>query len=304
MKKLSLILVASMIGTAHAAPITLKSPEKDRLGYSYGYLIGKSYAETLKDLNIESISQGLQDAMQGKTASLKDEEMINLLGQYKKRLEAKQLIEFQEIAQKNEQIGKAFLTENAKKTGIVTTKSGLQYQVLQEGKGKSPKAISTVKVNYEGRLLDDDANVLIRFNNGAKGILSCSQIANGDENCLNIRVYGENGSLEWHQMEPNTLMHRIQNDFSRVIRPGVGKLSESANAHIRVPAGHPEGYFEAFANIYRNFARTVRKKMNGQEPTAIDLDFPTIDEGIRGMLFVEKVLESSKSDKKWIKMEE
>ncbi|MFN3590048.1 MAG: gfo/Idh/MocA family oxidoreductase, partial [Spirosomataceae bacterium] len=116
--------------------------------------------------------------------------------------------------------------------------------------------------------------------------------------------YGENGSLEWHQMEPNTLMHRIQNDFSRVIRPGVGKLSESANAHIRVPAGHPEGYFEAFANIYRNFARTVRKKMNGQEPTTIDLDFPTIDEGIRGMLFVEKVLESSKSDKKWIKMEE
>lgn len=161
-----------------------------------------------------------------------------------------------------------------------------------------------VSIMVEGRLLDDDANVLIRFNNGAKGILSCSQIANGDENCLTIRVYGENGSLEWHQMEPNTLMHRIQNDFSRVIRPGVGKLSESANAHIRVPAGHPEGYFEAFANIYRNFARTVRKKMNGQEPTAIDLDFPTIDEGIRGMLFVEKVLESSKSDKKWIKMGE
>ncbi|MFN3783478.1 MAG: Gfo/Idh/MocA family protein [Spirosomataceae bacterium] len=161
-----------------------------------------------------------------------------------------------------------------------------------------------VSIMVEGRLLDDDANVLIRFNNGAKGVLSCSQIANGDENCLNIRVYGENGSLEWHQMEPNTLMHRIQNDFSRVIRPGVGKLSESANAHIRVPAGHPEGYFEAFANIYRNFARTVRKKMNGQEPTAIDLDFPTIDEGIRGMLFVEKVLESSKSDKKWIKMGE
>lgn len=161
-----------------------------------------------------------------------------------------------------------------------------------------------VSIMVEGRLLDDDANVLIRFNNGAKGILSCSQIANGDENCLNIRVYGENGSLEWHQMEPNTLMHRIQNEFSRVIRPGVGKLSASANAHIRVPAGHPEGYFEAFANIYRNFARTVRKRMNGQEPNAIDLDFPTIEEGIRGMLFVEKVLESSKSEQKWIKIED
>ncbi|ESK57240.1 hypothetical protein F990_00437 [Acinetobacter tjernbergiae DSM 14971 = CIP 107465] len=155
MKKLSLILITSVIGTVHASPITLKSPEKDQLGYSYGYLIGKSYAETLKDLNIETIAQGLQEAVEGKTPSLKDEEMINLLGQYKKRLEAKQLIEFQELAQKNEQIGKNFLSDNAKKAEIVTTKSGLQYQVIQEGQGKSPKATSTVKVNYEGRLLDD-----------------------------------------------------------------------------------------------------------------------------------------------------
>ena len=143
------------MGTAHAAPITLKSPQKDQLGYSYGYLIGKSYAETLKDLDIPTISQGLEEAIQGKSASLTDEEMINLLSQYKKRLEAKQLIEFQELAQKNEQIGKTFLAENTKKAEIITTKSGLQYQVIQEGKGKSPKATSTVKVNYEGRLLDD-----------------------------------------------------------------------------------------------------------------------------------------------------
>ncbi|MCE1269966.1 MAG: FKBP-type peptidyl-prolyl cis-trans isomerase [Acinetobacter sp.] len=155
MKKLSLILIASMMGTAYAAPITLKSPQKDQLGYSYGYLIGKSYAETLKDLDIATISQGLEEAIQGKSASLTDEEMINLLSQYKKRLEAKQLIEFQELAQKNEQIGKAFLAENTKKAEITTTKSGLQYQVIQEGKGKSPKSTSTVKVNYEGRLLDD-----------------------------------------------------------------------------------------------------------------------------------------------------
>ena len=143
------------MSTAHAAPITLKSPQKDQLGYSYGYLIGKSYAETLKDLDIATISQCLEEAIQGKSASLTDEEMINLLSQYKKRLEAKQLIEFQELAQKNEQIGKAFLAENTKKAEIITTKSGLQYQVIQEGKGKSPKATSTVKVNYEGRLLDD-----------------------------------------------------------------------------------------------------------------------------------------------------
>lgn len=154
MKKLSLILIASMMGTAHATPITLKSPQKDQLGYSYGYLMGKGNAETLKDLNIETFVQGLQEAVQGKAASLTDEDMAKVLNQYKKRLEAKQLVEFQEQAEKNAQEGKKFLAENAQKTGIVTTKSGLQYQILQEGKGKSPKATSTVKVNYEGRLLD------------------------------------------------------------------------------------------------------------------------------------------------------
>ncbi|PRD26543.1 UNVERIFIED_CONTAM: mip [Trichonephila clavipes] len=154
MKKLSLILIASAIGTVQAAPTTLKSPQKEQLGYSYGYLMGKGNAETLKDLNIETFVQGLKDATQGKTASLSDEEMANVLNQYKKRLEAKQLIEFQELAQQNEQVGQAFLAENAKKADIITTKSGLQYQVLQEGKGKSPKATSMVKVNYEGRLLD------------------------------------------------------------------------------------------------------------------------------------------------------
>ena len=103
MKKLSLILIASAIGTVQAAPTTLKSPQKEQLGYSYGYLMGKGNAETLKDLNIETFVQGLKDATQGKTASLSDEEMANVLNQYKKRLEAKQLIEFQELAQQNEQ---------------------------------------------------------------------------------------------------------------------------------------------------------------------------------------------------------
>lgn len=154
MKKLSLILIASTFATVHAAPITLKSPQKDQLGYSYGYLMGKGNAQTLKDLNIETFVQGVQEAVQGKVASLTDEDMAKVLNQYKKRLEAKQLIEFQEVGQKNELAGKTFLAENGQKTGIITTKSGLQYQILQEGKGKSPKATSTVKVNYEGRLLD------------------------------------------------------------------------------------------------------------------------------------------------------
>ena len=154
MKKLSLILIVSMMSTAHAAPITLKSPQKDQLGYSYGYLIGKSYAETLKDLDIATISQGLEEAIQGKPATLSDEQMATVLNQYKKRLEAKQLVEFQEQAEKNAQEGKKFLAENAKKPDIITTKSGLQYQVLQQGTGKSPKLTSTVKVKYEGRLID------------------------------------------------------------------------------------------------------------------------------------------------------
>jgi FKBP-type peptidyl-prolyl cis-trans isomerase FklB len=154
MKKLTLIAIASIIGTAHAAPISLKSPQKDQLGYSYGYLMGKGSAETLKDLNIETFIQGLQEAVNGKAPSLTDEDMAKVLNQYKKRLEAKQLVEFQELAQKNDQAGKSFLAENAKKSDISTTKSGLQYQVLQQGTGKSPKATSTVKVNYEGRLLD------------------------------------------------------------------------------------------------------------------------------------------------------
>lgn len=155
MKKFSLILIASFLGTAaQAAPITLKSSQKDQLGYSYGYLMGKGNAETLKDLNIETFVQGLQEAAQGKTASLTDEEMAKVLSQYKKGLEAKQLIEFQTLAQKNAQAGQAFLAENAKKSEITTTKSGLQYQVLEQGKGASPKVTSTVTVNYEGRLLD------------------------------------------------------------------------------------------------------------------------------------------------------
>jgi FKBP-type peptidyl-prolyl cis-trans isomerase FklB len=154
MKKLTLIAIASIIGTAHAAPISLKSPQKDQLGYSYGYLMGKGSAETLKDLNIETFIQGLQEAVNGKAPSLTDEDMAKVLNQYKKRLEAKQLVEFQELAQKNDQAGKSFLAENAKKSDISTTKSGLQYQVLPQGTGKSPNATSTVKFNYEGRLLD------------------------------------------------------------------------------------------------------------------------------------------------------
>lgn len=165
---------------------------------------------------------------------------------------------------------------------------------------KITEMCADVSTFVEGRLLDDDANVLLHFDNGAKGILHCSQICNGDENNLNIRVYGELGSIQWHQQEPNTLTHRTQTS-QQMYRPSVGDLCDAAKAHIRLPSGHPEGYLEAFANIYRNFARTVRKRMNGETPNEFDLDFPTIDDGIRGMQFVETVIASGKAKQKWVK---
>jgi len=150
-----------------------------------------------------------------------------------------------------------------------------------------------------GRLLDDDGNILLRFDNGAKGVLHASQIANGEENSLKIFVYGEEGGLEWHQMEPNTLTFKSQTD-QRIIRPKVNALSAAANAHVRVPAGHPEGFFEAFANIYRNFAYAVKAHLNGQQPDPL-YDFPGVEDGVRGLAFIETVIASSRSEEKWTK---
>ncbi|MDX2282807.1 MAG: Gfo/Idh/MocA family oxidoreductase [Bacteroidia bacterium] len=150
----------------------------------------------------------------------------------------------------------------------------------------------------EGRQLDDDGNVLLRLEQGAKGVLHASQICNGEENSLSIRVYGETGGLEWHQMEPNTLLHKTQEGV-RVLRTGVGALSARARAHARIPAGHPEGYLEAFANIYRNFARALRARLESREPGEFDLDFPTVHDGVRGMAFIETVVAAGNSDQKW-----
>ena len=150
-----------------------------------------------------------------------------------------------------------------------------------------------------GRQLDDDGNVLLRFDGGAKGVLHASQIANGEENGLKIYVYGELGGLEWHQIEPNTLKYKTQ-EGQRIIRTNVGSLSPSASAHWRLPAGHPEGFFEAFANIYRNFAYAVKAHMEGREPDPI-YDFPGVQDGIRGLEFIDTVIASNQSDKKWTK---
>jgi predicted dehydrogenase len=154
-----------------------------------------------------------------------------------------------------------------------------------------------------GRQLDDDGNVLLRFDNGAKGILHASQISAGEENDLNIRIYGEKGGLQWHQMEPNTLIVRWLDRPAEIYRAGGANayLYPEALAAARVPAGHPEGYLEAFANIYRNFAHCVRAHEAGVAPDPIHADFPTVHDGVRGMRFIDTVIKSSKSNQKWVK---
>ncbi len=153
----------------------------------------------------------------------------------------------------------------------------------------------------DGRKLDDDANILLRYNNGAKGVLHCSQICNGEENDLNIRIYGTKAGLVWKQMEPNTLIFKTRDEGAKMIRTNVGSLSANAGAHTRQPAGHPEGYIETFGNIYRNFAMALRNRMDGK-PHDDTYDFPGIEEGIRGMAFIANVVKSAQDENtKWTK---
>ena len=150
------------------------------------------------------------------------------------------------------------------------------------------------------RLLDDDGAALLRYEGGARGVLMASQVAVGQENSLRIRVYGEKGGLEWHQEEPNTLLMRWPDRQPEVIRTGGAGLSPWATANTRTPAGHPEGYLEAFANLYRHFAAALQARLAGEEPTPTDLDFPSVEEGVRGMQFIETIVSTKNSDQKWV----
>lgn len=164
---------------------------------------------------------------------------------------------------------------------------------------KITKLCADLNILVEGRALDDDGNVLLRFNNGAAGVLMASQVAAGEENALKIRIYGEKGGIEWAQMEPNTLLVKWLDKPMEVYRAGQPYLSDIAKHNCRTPGGHPEGYLEAFANIYRNFALSLMAKINGKEPTAAMLDYPRVEEGVRGMAFIDNVVASSQSDEKW-----
>ncbi|SEU11752.1 Predicted dehydrogenase [Draconibacterium orientale] len=170
---------------------------------------------------------------------------------------------------------------------------------------KVTEVCADLNVFVPNRLLDDDGAAFLRFNNGAHGVLTATQIAVGEENSIRIRVYGEKGGLDWEQMEPNTLTLKWPDQPIQKMRVGTSMDTGIAAYNTRTPGGHPEGYLEAFANIYRNFALTVRAKANGEEPTPEMLDFPGVDDGIRGMQFIDTVVSAGYNDEvKWVKFGE
>ena len=159
-----------------------------------------------------------------------------------------------------------------------------------------------LNIMVEGRMLDDDGNVLLKFDNGAAGVLMASQVAAGEENGIKIRVYGEKGGLEWAQHEPNTMLIKWLDQPTQIFRAGgnyADRLSSFAVHNSRTPGGHPEGYLEAFANIYRNFSLTLSARLDGTTATPEMLDFPGVEDGIRGMAFIDNVVLSAQSEQKW-----
>ncbi|MFL5786608.1 MAG: Gfo/Idh/MocA family protein [Flavisolibacter sp.] len=160
-----------------------------------------------------------------------------------------------------------------------------------------------INIIVEGRKLDDDGQVFLKFDNGASGLLYASQIMAGEENDISIKVYGENGGLEWKQSDNNSLILKWLDKPAETLRTGTPYLSSYAKHNTRTPAGHPEGYLEAFANHYRNFALTAQAINSNSNPQKEWLDFPGVEDGIRGMAFIENVIASGKTEKKWKEFE-
>ncbi len=162
---------------------------------------------------------------------------------------------------------------------------------------------ANLNIVVEGRMLDDDGAAFLKFNNGATGVLMATQVAAGEENNIKIRVYGEKGGIEWKQEDANTLLVKWLDKPTEIYRAGSGYLNSFASHNCRTPAGHPEGYLEAFANLYRNFALSLKAKIDGEQPKEEWLDFPSVEEGIRGMAFIENVVKSGQSEMKWTKFD-
>ena len=153
-----------------------------------------------------------------------------------------------------------------------------------------------------GRPLEDDANLLVRYKGGAKGVLYASQISSGEENNLNIRIYGTKGSLAWVQEQPNELKFQPKDQPAQTLRRGNGYLSDVAKHFTRLPSGHPEAFLEAFANIYLEAIAAIRDRVEGKQPRAYD--FPTVEDGVYGMAFLETAVQSARSESKWTRFVE
>ncbi len=154
-----------------------------------------------------------------------------------------------------------------------------------------------------GRVLDDDAGLLLRFSGGARGVMSASQIAAGNENDLRLRVMGERGMLDWRQEEPNVLVHAPVDGPRRILTRNSPGLSDAARRACRLPPGHPEGFIEAFANLYLGVAADLRlREAEGRAATREEADYPRIEDGVRGVRFIEKTIESASSAMKWTAM--
>ncbi len=154
-----------------------------------------------------------------------------------------------------------------------------------------------------GRELDDDGNCLVRFTEGVKGIIYASQISNGDENNLNIRVYGTKASLEWHQENPNELIVKFANAPRKTYRRGNDYLGAAAQENSRTPFAHPEGFIEAFANVYLAAAKAISDQIDGTPPPGEGYDFPTVDDGVAGVAFIAACVESSQKNASWTKLD-
>ena len=150
-----------------------------------------------------------------------------------------------------------------------------------------------------GRVLDDDANILLRFHGGAKGVLHCSQIQTGLENDLRLRVHGSLGSISWCQENPNHLEFTPLTGAKQILTRGSDYLCDAAKKASRLPAGHPEAFIEAFANVYVGVAEAIHAQLEGRALQPLEGDFPTLEDGVRGVRFIEKTVESSQSTQKW-----
>ena len=167
---------------------------------------------------------------------------------------------------------------------------------------KVSELCASLNIVVENRALDDDGAVLLRFDNGASGVLMATQVAAGEENNLSIRIYGELGGLEWHQQEPNSLLLKWYDKPMETLRAGSAYLSDLARHNCRTPGGHPEGYLEAFANLYKNFTLALSARLDNSTPKEV-VEFPSVTEGVRGMAFIENVVRSNESSEKWVSYE-